>query len=139
MANWHSGFCDCTDDWSSCCLSLLVPYVQYGINESKLGDGSCCLCGTLFLCCGYFSCCFVWNQRSKVRAKYGIAGDSCDDGLASFFCHLCTLSQISREINYQEMARYRVRRSVVYVVNSPARSYDDYPYDYDDPDKYKYY
>ena len=139
MTDWHSGLCDCTEDCSSCCLSWLVPFVQYGINESKLGDGSCCLCGTLFLCCGHFACCFIWNQRGKVRAKYGIAGGGCSDGLASWCCPLCTLCQIAREIDFQK-AQHRSRRQVVYVVNNRVPQYDDYSYDcYGDSDRYNYY
>lgn len=100
MRNWVTGLCSCTSDWSSCCLSLWMPCIQFGINEEKMGEGDCCCCCTMYLVCFPFTCCFLWNQRGKVRAKYGISGDSCDDCCAALCCHYCTLCQLAREIDY---------------------------------------
>lgn len=145
---WHSGLCDCTDDCCLCCTACWCPCIQFGTNEEKLGEGNCCLCCTFYYFFSGFSFCFLWNQRSKVRAKYGIVGSGCNDCCVASFCSSCSLCQVSREINYQ-LTHPKDSRRIVYVVkdrNSRQEySYDDYDdsndyddYNYDDYYRYKY-
>ena len=114
---WHTGVCDCTNDCASCCITYWCPCVQYGLNNEKIENGSCCLCGLVYCVLIPCSCCTTWYQRNKVRAKYGIVGGACSDALLSFFCGPCLLCQISRELDFQ-LTHPKESNTVVYVENS---------------------
>ena len=95
---WHSGLCDCFVDRPICCLSFFCPCVQYGLNESALGETGpvcCVLYGALM----HFYCCCLLHapMRGRLRQRYGLAGDDGSDVLATL-TGCMSIAQEAREI-----------------------------------------
>jgi Cys-rich protein (TIGR01571 family) len=42
------------------------------------------------------------GNRSNIRARYSIRGDTIDDCFKSFVCHCCALTQERREVELEE-------------------------------------
>lgn len=42
------------------------------------------------------------NNRTEIRERYGIRGDTCGDCLASWLCRCCALTQERRELELEE-------------------------------------
>ena len=53
----------------------------------------------LYCCFSVCTTCLVCGQRGTVRNKYNIQGDSMSDCLISWFCTICALTQLKREVD----------------------------------------
>ncbi|KAG6498550.1 hypothetical protein ZIOFF_038270 [Zingiber officinale] len=76
---WSTGLFDCCDDPSNTCAAS----------------------GALYVLIMYLTGChFVYScfYRSKMRAQYGLSGDSLVDFLLHLFCEFCSLCQMYREL-----------------------------------------
>ncbi|KAL2912490.1 hypothetical protein HK105_208062 [Polyrhizophydium stewartii] len=56
-----------------------------------------CIVGCLMAYIGCW-CCLGGSNRSTIRAKYNIMGDSCADCCIHTFCATCALTQEKREV-----------------------------------------
>eukprot|EP00727_Mastigamoeba_balamuthi_P010335 m51a1_g5924 hypothetical protein (119) ;mRNA; f:67345-68041 len=72
MADWKSGPLDCADDVAGVVLAWICPCFILGTNAGDSDTGSCIVCGLVGCICSCCMPCFVYMQRKKVRAKYGI-------------------------------------------------------------------
>ncbi|RUP43959.1 PLAC8 family-domain-containing protein [Jimgerdemannia flammicorona] len=100
---WKHGLFDCFGDCGLCCQTWCCPCVTYGQTKEKLlGDGSCFSQGAIYCLVGSFtglSFILGFMNRGEMRARFGIAGDSCGDVLTHCCCGCCALIQENREVN----------------------------------------
>lgn len=100
---WSTGLFDCFDDYKSCCLTLWCPCVSVGRVTEIVNEGvvSCRSSGTLYtlliFVCGCTCCYTAWN-RSKLRTRYSLEGQHCNDCLTHCLCEECAMCQEYREL-----------------------------------------
>ncbi|KAN0139509.1 putative protein family Cys-rich [Lactarius tabidus] len=74
------------------------------------GGGAICTADCWVYCCmhtmcghfGILACVMQTGNRSNIRARYSIRGDTIDDCFKSFVCHCCALTQERREVELEE-------------------------------------
>jgi len=113
---WSHGLLECFGDCWTCCFALFCPCVLYSQVKSRLeslrDEGQPHPQGgkTMGRDC-MFVCLNGWilqvGQRTNVRKRYHIEGDSITDCVAAAFCSPCQLTQQSREIALEEWALRR--------------------------------
>ncbi|XP_055967474.1 placenta-specific gene 8 protein-like [Sorex fumeus] len=91
MSNWQTGILDCFSDFGVCLCGMFC--FEYLACQVATDMGECCLCGTSVA------------MRTLYRTRYGIPGSICNDFLATYFCPLCSLCQIKRDINRRRAMR----------------------------------
>ncbi|KLO08361.1 PLAC8-domain-containing protein [Schizopora paradoxa] len=113
---WSHGLLECFGDCWTCCFALICPCMVYSHVKSRLDslrdEGQPHPHGGKYLgrdC--MFNCFNGWilqvGQRTDVRRRYNIEGDSITDCFAAALCSPCQLTQQSREIALEEWALRR--------------------------------
>ncbi|KAL6845866.1 hypothetical protein ACP4OV_024441 [Aristida adscensionis] len=98
---WSTGLWDCTDDVDSCCMTVFCPCVIFGRIATIVdqGNSSCCLMGALYtLLIPDLSCLCSCYYRSKLRTRYGLEVEPCNDFCVHCWCETCALCQEYREL-----------------------------------------
>lgn len=103
-SQWSSGIFDCDLNMGPFCMACFLPCVQYGTNMSILNKTGCLLPAGAYILLRsiHLHCILGALAREKIRARYNIKGDSCQDALLHYFCAPCVLSQEHREIVKRE-------------------------------------
>jgi Cys-rich protein (TIGR01571 family) len=111
---WSTGLCDCADDMNSCMENLVCLHCQnsrqynmlhYGSNKVHWLTAGMTLVGDLLalafiptpVCIG--SACLNWHNRTFLRKRYSIEGNTVKDFFAAMCCMPCVTCQ-----NYREMS-----------------------------------
>eukprot|EP00301_Raphidiophrys_heterophryoidea_P025750 c8710_g1_i2.p1 GENE.c8710_g1_i2~~c8710_g1_i2.p1 ORF type:complete len:120 (-),score=26.07 c8710_g1_i2:258-584(-) len=101
---WSTGLCDCWGDCRLCCLvtwcgpcviGQVASLLQTGDPGSFVGDTNTFLVIMLLGLSGFsivipFLTC---TQRTKIRAKYNLPAQPCNDCCLHFFCGSCAIAQ----------------------------------------------
>ncbi|GFR47355.1 hypothetical protein Agub_g9061 [Astrephomene gubernaculifera] len=121
---WSTGLCDCCahpGGGALGCVSMCLPFVQYGVLAQQLPKGATYFSGSFGNAAGAFLCldcvsatfnCSLWpgvsllptsallhmHMRSHLRTKYGIKGCWFNDLCTSWWCGPCALAQETREM-----------------------------------------
>ncbi|KAJ7623595.1 PLAC8-domain-containing protein [Roridomyces roridus] len=114
---WSHGLCGCFDECGTWCCACWCPCVVHGKNKQRLRHltdkgtpdptgGDCCSGA----CWGHcmlnvvagLGCILACMNRGDARSRYNIDGGCCGDCCASWCCHSCDLTQVSREIELEE-------------------------------------
>lgn len=104
-SEWSSGPFDCSQDCNSFALALFCPCILYGRNVNIMKKKGVCRPACVYCCCRFTlfkSCALGTITRIRIRARYGIVGDSTGDCLMHCCCSPCALSQEYREITKRE-------------------------------------
>jgi Cys-rich protein (TIGR01571 family) len=107
---FSSGLCDCCLDISGCIYGCICPCHLFGKNVENLTNQGCCKA-----CCCYLCCCGSCNHapmRRKLRMKYGLLEEPCNDCCVAVFCSCCALCQEHREIMHQMWSKGPVRATM---------------------------
>nr|XP_043625922.1 cell number regulator 10-like [Erigeron canadensis] len=101
-----TGLCDCSKDWSSCCLTCWCPCISFGriAEVVDMGTTSCGVSGALYSVLCLFTgceCIYSFMYRSKVRKQCMLPEQPCNDCLLHCCCNLCALCQEYRELKYR--------------------------------------
>ncbi|PQE13987.1 PLAC8 family protein [Rutstroemia sp. NJR-2017a BBW] len=83
-----------------------LPCIVYGKTQHRLQNPSlagyqtlnndCCIWSAAQYC--GLGCILTLLQRQAIRQKYGIPGDTLEDGFFSWCCHCCALMQQEKEV-----------------------------------------
>jgi len=127
--NWSTGFFDCCSDCAIGAQSCFCPCVSYGLLREREGSRSGCV-GPGFLYCVLLplglSWVMGWNNRTALRTKRKIVGNSNLDCLAHFFCPCCALAQETVELQLRSKGDWNVSGSMSGGVVSPSRAFGNY-------------
>lgn len=106
-SNWSSGICGwakCDNDCDICCMAWCFPCVTYANNEEKMapvGDEhwwrDCIVYTGVLVCIGCPCFCF-FGTRTRLRKKYDLPEEPCNDFCTHIWCHQCALCQEAREL-----------------------------------------
>ncbi|XP_033739644.1 placenta-specific gene 8 protein-like [Pecten maximus] len=88
--DWSSGLCGCFSDCGSCLMTCLCLPCMECRNASRLGE-FCCL---PYCCPGA-----TIAMRARLRTLGGIQGSICKDVCALACCPMCSVCQMSRELD----------------------------------------
>ena len=98
---WSSGICDCCIQPTICLQGCFCPCVLFGKNNENAFNESCCTnCLCYCLCCGPAQ---HSGMRRKLRVKYNLPTDPCNDCCVVWFCPTCALCQEANEIRHQQI------------------------------------
>ena len=112
MGDWNIGFWDVFGDTETCCLvtcctpcamGQMMDMFEKNTAESS-GAGDTNVCGTYccYLMIPYCGGCIAANYaagiRKKIREKYNLKEDPCNDCMAHFCCGCCATIQEIREV-----------------------------------------
>nr|XP_043627124.1 cell number regulator 10-like [Erigeron canadensis] len=103
---WSTGLCDCTKDWSTCCLTCWCPCISFGRMAEVIDKGttSCVGGGTIYMILCWFAgfqCLYSCMYRSKLRQQYMLPEEPCTDCLVHVCCELCAFCQEYSELKYR--------------------------------------
>ncbi|CAI9278475.1 unnamed protein product [Lactuca saligna] len=103
---WSTGLCDCTSDYSNCCLTCWCPCITFGQIAEIVDKGttSCGVHGTLYSILCLFTgceCIYSFMYRSKLRHQYMLPDEPCNDCLVHCCCECCALCQEYRELKHR--------------------------------------
>ncbi|KAL5542306.1 hypothetical protein UlMin_010016 [Ulmus minor] len=121
---WSVELCDCGNEFSTCCITWLLPCVSFGRIAEVLEEGrhSCCSLG-----CGYcllFMIQFHWLYscfyREKLRSKYGLPAEPCCDCCVHFCCESCALCQEHAELKSRGLDPTKGYKSTIFPPKFPA-------------------
>jgi len=90
LREWSTGMCDCFEDMHSCICAWFFPHCFAGCLATRMNESCCVPCGVPG---------GMITMRTALRTKHGIKGDICGDCCDSFWCGLCVLCQMSREMD----------------------------------------
>jgi Cys-rich protein (TIGR01571 family) len=99
--DWTSGLFQCLMDPLGCLESVCCFPCQMGRQcaalqgESNTLDKKWCMISMLLFC---GAPCFVFNMRSSVRSRFGIAGSCISDACTVLWCGSCANCQHQREL-----------------------------------------
>jgi len=121
--SFYDGLCDCFNSFSICMLSWCIPPYRFALTHSRavLGDFNNLLMlygipWVLFIIfyilisvspwfflaaisCNFFIIALAMNYRLKLRTKYNIRGDQCEDCMVHSFCSCCGIAQEGRHVD----------------------------------------
>ncbi len=96
---WSSGLCDCCVNPSICLQGCFCPCFLFGKNmENAFNESFCTNCLCYCFCCGPSQ---HSGKRRKLRVKYNLPTDPCNDCCLAWFCPTCSLCQEANEIRAQ--------------------------------------
>jgi Cys-rich protein (TIGR01571 family) len=100
---WTTGICGCCEEIESCCWAFWCPCVAFGRIVEILDQGStaCLTGGAIFYLIHQHTCCgalYSCGYRTKLRQKYGLPEEPCNDCCTDCFCLPCSLAQQTREL-----------------------------------------
>ncbi|OMO95395.1 hypothetical protein COLO4_15923 [Corchorus olitorius] len=99
---WSASLCGCTADIGTCCITCCLPCITFGRIAEVVdqGQSSCikqgCVYGLLMLCSCH--CLLSCIYREKLRAKFGLPAEPCNDCCVHFCCESCALCQEHAEL-----------------------------------------
>lgn len=102
MATWDAKLCSCSAKEGFCILVALLPmchpiFQGYAVSKSTHESWfTACLCPLLFCCIG------AAVNRRKIRNKYLIEGNLCEDCMFHCFCSPCAVCQEYTEVKIKE-------------------------------------
>ncbi|KAI3511462.1 hypothetical protein L1887_18616 [Cichorium endivia] len=102
QSKWSTGLCDCGGNPGTCFITCCLPCITFGQIAEVVDEGqsSCvvqgCIYGVLMLvqCHWLYACMF----REKLRNKYGLPSDPCNDCCVHCCCEACALCQEHTEL-----------------------------------------
>ncbi len=98
---WSSSICDCCIEPGMCLTGTFCPCILFGKNVENLTNKSCCL--NAFCCCILPCSLFLRAPyRRRIRNRWQLETDTCNDCCVSLWCPLCALCQETREIRYRQ-------------------------------------
>ncbi|EFJ13348.1 hypothetical protein SELMODRAFT_122730 [Selaginella moellendorffii] len=108
MGKWTTGLCGCFEDFNSYCCACLCPCVVVGRNINVLDQGntSCCTGGTVFCLLHSMAglgCLYSCLYRGKLRNKFGLPPEPCNDICTECWCLCCSIAQTYRELKNRNM------------------------------------
>eukprot|EP01018_Ginkgo_biloba_P009125 Gb_37165 [translate_table: standard] len=102
---WSTSLCACSQNCSSCWIAFFFPCVTFGriaeiIDEGKI---TCCLHATIYslFCAVGAHCLYSCMYRKKLRAKFNLPEQPCDDCCVHSCCECCALAQEHRELQHR--------------------------------------
>ncbi|KAK9058405.1 hypothetical protein SSX86_023247 [Deinandra increscens subsp. villosa] len=107
QSNWSTGLGDCGDDGSAttCLITCCFPCITFGQIAEVLDDGksSCVANGFIYAALMTVSCHWVYAFmfRERLRAKYGLPSEPCNDCCVHFCCDPCALCQEYAELKHR--------------------------------------
>ncbi|KAL0918450.1 hypothetical protein M5K25_010459 [Dendrobium thyrsiflorum] len=101
-STWSVGLCSFGDGLGTCCLTCCFPCVTFGRIAEVADDGqssctaACCIYAVLMSiqCQWLYSC----TYRKKLRSRYGLPSEPCNDCCVHFCCEPCALCQEHAEL-----------------------------------------
>ncbi|KAI5077708.1 hypothetical protein GOP47_0007532 [Adiantum capillus-veneris] len=108
QGQWTTGLCGCFEDLSSCCCSCCCPCIPVGqvVNVLDSGNTSCCEGGLIFCVLESLTglgCLYTCGYRKKLRMRFGLSADPCNDFLTDCCCLCCSIAQTHRELKNRNM------------------------------------
>ncbi|XP_076885327.1 protein PLANT CADMIUM RESISTANCE 2-like [Bidens hawaiensis] len=105
-SQWSSGLCDCTSDISTCCLTWWCPCVTFGRIAEIVDRGatSCPVHGAIYailIALAVFPWLYSCMYRSRMRRRYMLPAEPCNDCCLHYFCEQCALCQEYRELKHR--------------------------------------
>ncbi|KAF1966054.1 hypothetical protein BU23DRAFT_487819 [Bimuria novae-zelandiae CBS 107.79] len=109
--DWHHSALSCCSPISICCLGWLCPCMLYGRTRHRLkhngnvgGFSSCNVDCCTYAMVGLCGMAGIFNamQRSDIRTKYQLGGNSCTDCIRGCLCTPCDLIHQEKECVYQK-------------------------------------
>merc|ERR1712076_303153 len=87
---WQKGMCDCAEDcawccWTCCCTPCAAAQI------AMRNDENCCV-GCWLNTLG------IQSVRTKMRIRYGLKGNVCQDCAMAYCCYCCTICQMHLEM-----------------------------------------
>ncbi|CAK8672933.1 unnamed protein product [Clavelina lepadiformis] len=86
---WSSQLCDCFNDMNSCFMTFCFGHFYLACVAQRMGEHCCVGCGLPGM----------WPMRTAMRERHNIEGDMCNDCCVSYWCGLCAICQLSREMD----------------------------------------
>ncbi|XP_039000077.1 cell number regulator 2-like [Hibiscus syriacus] len=99
---WSASLCGCGNDVGTCCIACCLPCITFGQIAEMVDEGksSCaqqgCIYGMLMLCSCH--CLLSCVYREKLRVKFGLPAEPCNDCCIHFCCEACALCQEHAEL-----------------------------------------
>jgi len=122
LRDWSTNLCGCLDnsEFSTCCLATCCPGLIFGRNKQRLrhlqtqgtplpdGGTSVNADCAIFCCLAPFRLSWIMeiSERTEIRERYSIRGNTIEDCLTSWFCSPCALVQGQNEIALEEKSFY---------------------------------
>ncbi|XP_076893440.1 cell number regulator 2-like [Bidens hawaiensis] len=105
QSKWSTDFCDCASNPATCFITCCLPCVTFGQIAEMLDEGqsSCAAQGCIYCALWLVSCHWVYACmfREKLRARYGLLPDPCNDCCVHCCCHGCALCQEHAELKHR--------------------------------------
>ncbi|XP_024982519.1 cell number regulator 10-like [Cynara cardunculus var. scolymus] len=105
QSKWVTGLFDCGGDPATCCITYCLPCVTFGQIAEMLDEGQsscmgqgCVYCVLMMFTCHWLYACLF---RERLRAKYGLPADPCNDCCVHFCCHACALCQEHAQLKHR--------------------------------------
>ncbi|PQE04248.1 DUF614 domain protein [Rutstroemia sp. NJR-2017a BVV2] len=105
-SSWATDMWDCFQPAELCLKACCLPCIVYGKTQHRLQNptlagyqplnNDCCIWSAAQYC--GLGCILTLLQRQAIRQKYGIPGDTLEDGFFSWCCHCCALMQQEKEV-----------------------------------------
>merc|ERR1711935_1059098 len=93
---WTRTICQCD---CGTCIQAFFCHCCIGKDVAvALGDDGCMWC-CLYCCFACWTPCFICSQRSTLRNRFNLQGDSLNDFILGCFCACCALAQMQHEVN----------------------------------------
>ncbi|CAK9219468.1 unnamed protein product [Sphagnum troendelagicum] len=108
---WTTGICGCCEEIESFCCAFWCPCVSFGRIVEILDQGStaCLTGGAIFYLIHQHTYCgalYTCGYRAKLRRKYGLPEEPCNDCCTDCFCLPCSLAQQTRELQNHGVTPY---------------------------------
>lgn len=100
---WSSGLCDCFGDMETCCCTWCCSILMVGQNAELSTDGQTG-CATAALVYGGLQILggagrlYSFTMRTRLRQKFGLPEEPCNDFVVHCCCQLCAICQETREL-----------------------------------------
>ncbi|XP_077249652.1 cell number regulator 7-like [Tasmannia lanceolata] len=98
---WSTGLCGCEDS-GTCCITCFLPCITFGQIAEVLDEGrtSCIAHGCVFGLLALIQCQWLYScvYRERLRAKYGLPSEPCNDCCVHCCCEMCALCQEHAEL-----------------------------------------
>ncbi|CAK9178082.1 unnamed protein product [Ilex paraguariensis] len=98
---WSADLCSCGDT-GTCCITCLLPCITFGQIAEVVDEGgsSCVLHGCIYGALMVIQCHCLYSclYRGKLRAKYRLPSEPCNDYCIHCCCEPCALCQEHAEL-----------------------------------------
>ncbi|GAQ85584.1 hypothetical protein KFL_002420170 [Klebsormidium nitens] len=102
-SQWQAGFFGCFEDCGLCIVTCFVPCITFGQTAEVIDNGVtscataaaiCCLIEAVTSCSCFYSC----TYRKKLRLRFGLPEEPCNDVCVHCCCWCCAFIQEYREL-----------------------------------------